>query len=139
MAFPWEALLEKGLAPALTAVGGWAGATLNFKKRLDELEKKVEAKEKEAEKFREETGKLIAQHREELEEIIERLFEQLKDEIAILKEKLERLRDSSTDYAKDAEVAIFISETQTQWQKINRTLGQIEGMLMAYRRGEGIR
>lgn len=64
---------------------------------------------------------------------IEEQIKELKRELEQTEDRLARFRDSSTDFAKEAELAKFIEEQQRSWKEIQRTLGQIEGALKARR------
>lgn len=60
---------------------------------------------------------------------VEEKIKELRRELEQTEDRLARFRDSSTDFAKEAELARFIEEQQRSWKEIQRTLGQIEGAL----------
>jgi uncharacterized protein YPO0396 len=123
-------VVEKVAAPALTAVGGFVGAALRFQRRLKTIEDDFEAFRTKVvgdlESARTSWRGDLADHKAELEE-----------KICELRQKLERIEDglhkfqkeSTFDFAKDAELVKFIEEQHREWKQMQRTLGQIEGML----------
>lgn len=133
MAIDWGALIDKGAAPTLAAVGGWVGAALRLRERMGTVEKDFDALRlavgKQISEFKDEQKK----HLEKVESQFEKKLEELREEFEEYERSLGQFRASSTDFAKDAELAHFIEEQQRQWQTIQRTLGQIEGMLKTLR------
>lgn len=121
----WLVLAEKVAVPATTAVGAFVGAALRFKARIDKLEKDF--------------GVLVSLFEDtkkgwkfELTDFKEEMYEELgklRNQLDKYESELDRFRDSSVDFAKDAELATFVTEQQKQWQAIQRTLGKIEGMI----------
>lgn len=68
--------------------------------------------------------------REEHEEELEAKYKELKDRLKELEENFHQWqRESSHSFASDSELTNFIQDQQRQWREIQRTLGQIEGML----------
>lgn len=53
----------------------------------------------------------------------------LKSEVKELREMLDRVRDSSTDFAKEAELAKVMMEMNDRFQKIQNAIGQLQGMI----------
>ncbi len=123
-------ILAKFGVPVATGVSGFVGAALNFKRRIDDLEKDFKAHK---DKVKEELENLKTIWKKELEWVEEDLrkdFTELKDELGELNDSFERYqRGSVADFADAAEMRRFIEEQGHQWQTIQRTLGKIEGHL----------
>lgn len=124
------ALLEKIGAPVVTGLTGFVGAALNFKRRIDDLEKEFN-RHKDA--VKEELTSLKAAWKAELEWVegdLRKDFDELKDELKELGDTFGRFqRGSMVDFADAGEVQRFVEEQERQWQKIQRTLGRIEGLM----------
>lgn len=123
-------LAEKLAAPVLTGVTGFVGAALNFKRRIDELEKDFKRHQ---EAIKEELTHLKSAWRMEIDDLKDELTAKIKELTAELKElddTFERFcRASNADFANADEMRAFIEEQGRQWQQIQRTLGQIEGLM----------
>lgn len=71
-----------------------------------------------------------SEKQKETREVLEKKYEELKEQVEEIEKNLHAWqRDSSVSFASDDELNRFIEEQQRQWQAIQRTLGQIEGML----------
>lgn len=130
MALDWGQVAEKAIAPVVTGVGGFIGAALNFKRRLEDIEKDF-TKYKDA--VKEEFENLKKAWRLEMDSLKEELQGKLKEldtELKELDDSFTRFqRASNADFADAEEMRHFIEGQQRQWQQIQRTLGQIEGLM----------
>lgn len=104
-------LLQRVGIPVLSLVAGWLGAAYRIH---NQIEKRIATTEREL-------VSLKAGCREELDELASRL--------SSMDHSVGRLNDSSHDFAKDAELAQFVMEQNDRWQRIQRTLGRIEGLM----------
>jgi len=122
----WKWVGEKLGIPLLTGAAGFLGATRRFFTRVDKLEKDF-------------ANLLLAQstHETSLRKSVEEVKVELLAKIKELKEELEELDDafekfqrtSSATFADDTEMSHFMQEQHTRWETVQRTLGQIEGVL----------
>lgn len=104
-----DAAAKVGL-PALGLIGGWLGAALKTGKRVSDLEAAVK------------------KQKEDSENEIERLRKELGER----KTDVDKMRESSHDFAKEAAFAKFIAENSLRWEEMQRSLGQLEGLLQGY-------
>jgi valyl-tRNA synthetase len=138
----FAAVFEKFGIPAAGGIAGWLGKAMTLARKVDALEKAQEAAAKTLlEASKEHAAALVAANKrcEVLEqrvagfiarEEIERAIKELRQEIRRVEA---RLRNSTSEFAKDAELSKFMSEESDRWHKIERTLGQIEGTLKSMR------
>jgi len=123
-------IAEKFAVPVFTGVTGFVGAALNFKRRIELLEESVK---KHQDTLKEELANLKSAWRLEIDDLKEDLQEKLKELTRELKEldaTFHRFcRASNVDFADANEMKDFIEEQGRQWQQIQRTLGQIEGLM----------
>ena len=123
-------IAEKFAAPVLTGVTGFVGAALNFKRRIDDLEKEFKAHQ---DTVKTELANLKSAWRLEIDDLKEELTAKIKELTAELKDldnTFEKFcRASNADFANADEMRAFIEEQGRQWQQIQRTLGQIEGLM----------
>lgn len=128
-------LLEVGV-PLFLAGGGWLLAQERFKERsrlqaleVAELRKelygRVEKIELKIENLPSGFKLEISGHRDDLEDQIE----EVKHELEKLTDKLERTRDSSSDFAKEAELAKLVFEVNSRFETIVRAIGKLEGTI----------
>lgn len=119
------AIAKDLVIPALSVMGSVAAAFASYRHRMDALEK-------EQARHIQDTGKLL----ESLKSGFRLEMENLKAEITRVERDLSELRrstenfkDSSADFAKDAELSRYIVEENRKWNEMQRLLGQIEGQL----------
>lgn len=130
-------VIEKFGIPAASSIGGWLGRAMTLAKKLETLEKSTEAMNKQVMEDMAECNRRC----EELEKRfatslatimsrteIERGIRELRQE---LRKMESRFRTTTGEFAKDAELSRFMTEEGDRWQKIERTMGQIEGTLRA--------
>jgi chromosome segregation ATPase len=116
--------------PVLGAVAGFVATSYAVRTEVKQLKSRVATLTKgwrlEFDNHKEDARTRREEHEEELEKKYEDLKKQLKE----LEENLHRWqRESSHSFASDSELTNFIQDQQRQWREIQRTLGQIEGML----------
>lgn len=116
--------------PALGAVAGWVTTSYLVRGRVKRLEQSVTALKKgwriELDTHKEKTDEST----EKLKTELSRIYKELKEQLKEIEDRIQDWqRESSTSFARDDELTRFIEEQQRQWQAIQRTLGQIEGML----------
>lgn len=104
------AIVEHVAIPFTAAVSAFVGAALNYKHQLASLKKEVD----DLSKAQEGLGKRI---------------EELKHEMGKLDGGLHSFRESSHDFARDAELSAFMTEQNERWHTIQRTLGELQGAL----------
>lgn len=121
----WAAILKDVVLPVGAAIASVFVAALRFASRLTKIETDFAALKVHFEN----TQKSWKLDLESFESDYEARMKDLKQETKETDGRLSRFRESSTDFAKEAELAKFIEEQQRQWQAIQRTLGQIEGSL----------
>lgn len=118
----WDIVRFIGL-PVLGLVGGWIGAAARIAHKVRELEAALPILKSglklEVDGHKDSMGLLVADLRRDLEK---------------LERDIDRFRDSSSDYAKDAELAKFMMEVNDRWQQMQRTLGEIIGEMRAQNR-----
>ena len=116
--------------PLLGACAGFIATSYAVRTRVENLEKNLEGTKTgwrlELDVFKAEiTGK-----QKEAKEELEKKYRELKEKLEEVEQNLNSWqRESSHSFATDAELTRFIEEQQRQWQAIQRTLGQIEGMM----------
>lgn len=109
------------VAPPVGALAvGWAAQALRLGRRLTDLEREHKEHVAKSEDWRK--GVRLE---------LDSLKEELDAQLATLAGQAARLRDSQVDYAKDAELANFVTEMHARWTELQRTLGRIEGELTA--------
>ena len=96
-----------------------------------------------AKEFQAEVEKLIAKfevlkkglelHTQTHQNTVEEKIDTFAEELDTLKELVDRMRDSSHDMAKHAELANFMSEVNKKWQEMSGLMGEIRGELRARR------
>ena len=104
--------------PVAGAIAGWIFTSMKVKDRLRKVEQGLTALRK---GWRLELDNTEAETQEK--------FEELRLQLKELQEKFHSWQRQSSSFATDEELARFIKEQQDQWQAIQRTLGQIEGMV----------
>lgn len=116
--------------PVLGAVGGWLVTSYAVRSRVEKLEGSHSDHKTQIEsRFARVETDITAKQRE-LKEALEEKHKELKDQIKELEDQMNKWqRESAHSFASDHELNAFIAEEQRQWQAIQRTLGQIEGML----------
>jgi septal ring factor EnvC (AmiA/AmiB activator) len=117
-------LLEKFGEPAAGALAGWLGKSITLSKRVESIEKKVEDELSDVQTRVEALEKRInaSVARDELE----RNLRSLRSEVKAVER---RLRESESLFAKDSEFTKFVTEENERWQRMERALGKIEGLL----------
>lgn len=122
--------------PALSMMGSAAAAFVGYRHRVDGIEKKQLLHEEEVHKREDRYTKDALKREDDLKRGFQLEIVTLKDALARLeaaihelKQDTGRLRDSSADFAKDAELSRYITEENRKWNEIQRLLGQIEGRL----------
>lgn len=117
----WIELAKTVSGPLAGAVTGLAGSMLGLKKRMEHVEKKVTR------------HSATLQGHAALLENVDAEFDRLREELTAYQNRqsefANNVRASNMDFAKDAELATFMTEQQERWQTIQRTLGHIEGYL----------
>jgi DNA repair exonuclease SbcCD ATPase subunit len=123
-------ILTKFGAPVATGVTGFVGAALNFKRRIEDLEKDFKAHKETVKQELEQLKTVWKKELEWVEDDLRKDFKELKDELEELNDGFEQYqRGSVTDFANADEMRRFMEEQGHQWQTIQRTLGKIEGHL----------
>lgn len=120
--------------PAVGAAAGWLTTSAIAKYKVDRIESDLKS-------FKEDVGKRLDALKDDLEKADEDFKKELEKKHAELLREIKEIDDdfekfaraSNHDFAKDSELARFMEEEQRSWQAMNRTLGQIEGMLKAKR------
>jgi hypothetical protein len=139
----WSALdiAKTVLAPALGIIGGWVSASLKIATRMTLLEKDVEKLEKKQkedhEKLEKDHGARITSISSGFQLALASQKNDLDEKIVLVRTDLDELersynsytRSSHHDFTNNEEFRRFTEEWQRQCQKIQRTLGQIEGMI----------
>ena len=124
------ALLEKIGAPLATGLTGFVGAALNFKRRIDDLEKDFKAHKG---AVKEEFDLLKKAWKLEMDDNQEEFLEKVKElttQLATLRERFESYqRGSISDFADASEMHAFMEAQRQEWATVQRTLGQIEGWM----------
>jgi hypothetical protein len=110
--------------PGLAIVGGWIWTAAKLYYSLQTLTDKVASIEKGRKELR-----------DELRDDIDRKVRELESKLEDYESRFDDIRQSATDFAKDAELADFIVESARKWEEIQRVLGQLEGLLKASARG----
>lgn len=115
----WSVILQYVGAPVVTALGGFVGAGLSFKHQLETLKTSLET-------FKTSITKEVGEHKVD----VEKKIVELKGQLAGIEDSYEKFaRDSHQNFAKDEELTKFMDEVNRQWQQVQRTLGQIEGLM----------
>jgi uncharacterized membrane protein YgaE (UPF0421/DUF939 family) len=118
------------------AGGGWLLAQERFKERTRQLRTEVDALSKELShsvaKIEQRLDSLpqgfkleIGTHRGDIDDSIE----ELKEKLEKLTDKIDRTRDSSSDFAKEAELAKLVFEVNARFETIMRAIGTLEGSI----------
>lgn len=115
-----EALKEAKdfVIPIAGAVAGFIATSYAVRTRVKNLEKNLAT-----------TKKGWRLELETLKGDLDKDLEEYKKKLRELEEKLHNVQRESSSFASDEELSRFIEDQQRQWQAIQRTLGQIEGML----------
>jgi cell division protein FtsB len=103
----------------LGLAGGWVGAAIRFGKRLATVEERHKT-----------FDSMHVSIDLRLSKEIQRLEQLITDE----QQRIADLKDSSHDFAKDAEFAQYIAEQQKKWEALQYTLGRIESLLKIERK-----
>jgi gas vesicle protein len=124
-----QAAKDFGL-PLLGAVAGFVATSYAVRTEVKQLKQRVSALAKgwklEFEELKDETEKKNTEYEKDLE----KKYKELKDQLKEMEDNFHRWqRESSHSFASDSELTNFIQDQQRQWREIQRTLGQIEGML----------
>lgn len=106
------------LLPVIGAVAGFIATSYAVRTRVKNLEKNLAT-----------TKKGWRLELETLKGDLEKEQEELKKKLREIEDKFHNLQRESSSFASDEELSRFIEDQQRQWQAIQRTLGQIEGML----------
>jgi hypothetical protein len=114
------------VSPAIGIVGGWVTAAWKSTNRVTILEKTVaDLLKKQAE-----DSVRYAADLKSLKQDLEKKHEDLREDVKELDDAFDKFaRESASDFANNEQFQRFIEEWQKQCLKIQRTLGQIEGML----------
>lgn len=116
--------------PALGAVAGFVVTSFGVRTEVKQLRGRVASLAKNWKIDFDNHKEDAKTRREEHEEELEAKYQELKKQLKELEDNLHRWqRESSHSFASDSELTNFIQDQQRQWQAIQRTLGQIEGML----------
>jgi hypothetical protein len=136
----WD-IIKTVIGPAFGIIGGWVTASLKTTGRVTNLEKDLGDL---ARKYKEERDESKREYKEKLEAMskgfqlaLETLKHDLGEESDELKKDLNELeksfntytRNSHHDFTNNDEFRRFTEEWQRQCHNIQRTLGQIEGMV----------
>lgn len=128
MSDSWD-LVEKIGLPVAGLIGGWIGAALRIETRVRTLIESVKQLKEDEKKNREETKQGLRLELVHFHDQMEEKISNIRREISGHKSELDRMRDTSHDYAKDATLANFMSENNERWERTERSLGTLEGML----------
>lgn len=140
------AIGERLILPALTAVGGWVSSLARYSSRLSSVEDDVkslegtkgdhesrlhvlETKHASVEDDIRVHRQMSEQDHAELQAFVDKKIDELHARMSEFEENFNRFKDNSSSFAKDDVLMRFIEEQQRQWQQIQRTLGQIEGVI----------
>lgn len=104
--------------PVAGAIAGWIFTSMKVKDRIRKVEQGLTALRK---GWRLELDSMESDTEEKLNE--------LKKQLKELQDSFHAWQRQSSSFASDEELNQFIKEQQDQWQAIQRTLGQIEGMV----------
>lgn len=104
--------------PILGAVAGFITTSYAVRTRVKNLEKSLST-----------TKKGWRLELESLKADLEKKQVETEKKLKETEEKLNNWQRESHSFASDEELSRFIEDQQRQWQAIQRTLGQIEGML----------
>lgn len=126
-------IVEKVGIPIVAMVGAWVTATLRIKQRVSSLQKSFGNLSKEIRKeiddHRTITKQGLQLELDHLDALLSERIERLREDLDEYKRTIEKIRDSSHDYASDAALAHFISENNERWERTLKTLGMLEGIL----------
>lgn len=106
-----EEVTKASVTAAASLVLGWFAQAKANGRKIDQVVSRIAV--------------LEVQHATEARQLRE-IVEELKTKLAALDENV---RDSSHDFADQAELAEYINGEYQRWNEINRTLGQIQGAL----------
>jgi len=128
----WSAAQKVGV-PIVAMIGAWVTTTVRIKERVSYLQKSfkklAEDLKKENEDYRQSVRQGLRLELDHLEQLLSERIERLKEDLDEYKRTIEKIRDSSHDYASDAALAHFISENNERWERTLKTLGMLEGIL----------
>ena len=114
-----------GVPLIATFVGG-AGSYFGFKYKMAELERRVQHLE---EKHLPALATALAAAEKALEVADGELAKKVEDLAKELRDFMKEFRESKLDFADESKLATFMLEQNKQWLQMQRTLGQIEGIL----------
>ncbi len=142
----WNALSQHGLTSAITAVLAFAGSYARFKMRLSTAEKGVkeqkaaleavkrgwrfefDAYKAEQEQEKEHQAELLAARKEERASRPDP-FEAFNDQLRSMRADIDRLKERGSRYVRNEAFAAFVKSQEEQWRAIERSMGQLEGVL----------
>ena len=126
----WWALAKDLGIPAVGGLVGYLSSAKLAAHRLktveDDLKEYRTLQKVELESIKKALKFDLEAHKGEVQDKLKELKNQI-DELEDVVESFQRA--SNHEFAKDAELNKFIEEQQRLWQSIQRTLGQIEGMM----------
>lgn len=118
MDIDWLTIGKNFGLPVVGALGGWIATSMGVKGRVQKVEAGLTA-------LRKGWRLELDSARNDTEDKLDELKKQLNE----LQKQFQEWQRESSSFASDEEMSRFIEETQKQWQLIQRTLGQIEGMM----------
>jgi hypothetical protein len=127
--------IEKLAIGGISGIVAFLGAGLRFYLRIQKLETEIkEYKKAEVVKRLEllerlELTKWLENTKAALQLEVQSHKHDLEDMIREIRQSIRSVEDSSHDYAKEAALAQFMQQQQDRWEKVQRTLGQIEGLM----------
>jgi len=149
---PLEKLIPVGASVILSGIAAFLSGTYGFVRQVRDdrakvaaLELRVAAVEKLATDGHTAVGDARRKATEDDESTkahllaeIAKLRKEIDDDLDELVKAQKSMRDSSNDFAKDAELAKFIENVNERWFRMERTIGKIEGIVerMAQRQSD---
>lgn len=125
MAFSWEDILKPVATAVAGIAAGWLGTVARVGSQVKLLGARVTAVEQGITTAANAWAQALVAHKAD----IARDLQSIKDDVLEMKDAIEEFRKSSTDFAKDAELAKFIMEQGARWERIQHAIGRIEGWL----------
>lgn len=113
----WKLAEEIGV-PAVATLSTWMAQLRRVRARLEMMERELKALRKGWRLEIDARNEEVAKRLDEAETLAKTALDEIR-----------RFRDSSNDFAKDAELSQYMADQQERWEHVHRSLGQIEGML----------
>ena len=126
MALELVDLLKFVAPPIVAVVGGWLGSAWRMGSRVRKVEGKTKLLDAKIEALK-------AGFRLEIDTLKNDDIEELDQDLKKLTEALGRIRASQSDYTKEAAFAQFMIQEHERWERVQRTLGRMEGVMETWR------